>query len=149
MGELTLIGKMGGRPSSYTPEVADEICEELARGMSLTMICARDDMPSISTVYNWMERVPGFMENYARARQLQSTTFADQIQDIADCPFLPPAHKAQMIDARKWRAARQNWRAWGDKVTHQHEVAPNGSLEAGGLPNGLAFLGQHKSEAPE
>lgn len=130
----------GGRPSDYTEEIADEICELLANGLSLTMICARQDMPDQSTVRRWLFRHDEFCANYARARQAQANTFADQIQDIADNPFLPPAYKAQMIDARKWRAARQNWRAWGDKVTHEHEHTLHPAATEKQLPGGLKWL---------
>lgn len=138
---LEVIGPVPrGRPSSFSQEMADFICDELAKGRSLTMICANEDMPTTTTVYNWLNRNEEFFANYTRARQLQATTFADQIQDIADCPFLPPAHKAQMIDARKWRAARQNWRAWGDKVQHEHTANLGPAAGQDLLPPGLGFL---------
>jgi hypothetical protein len=121
--ELTLVGPInkGGRPplDDFDQEVADQICLLLERGLSLTIICAHKDMPDLHKVYRWIRRNEQFCADYARARQLQANTFADQIQDIADNPFIPPAMKAQMIDARKWRAARQNWRAWGDKQVHE------------------------------
>jgi hypothetical protein len=123
----------------YDPVLADEICEHLANGLSLSVICANVNMPSRTTIYKWRKQHEDFADNYARARQVQADTFADQIQDIADCVFLPPAHKAAMIDARKWRAARQNWRAWGDKVQHEH-TARQPAIEPGELPGALGFL---------
>jgi hypothetical protein len=38
-----------GRPSDYTQEIADLICERIADGESLRAICAGDDMPNKST----------------------------------------------------------------------------------------------------
>jgi len=42
-----------GRPSIYTEELAQRICNELAEGNSLHMICATDWAPHISTVMAW------------------------------------------------------------------------------------------------
>ncbi|TIP12333.1 MAG: terminase small subunit protein, partial [Mesorhizobium sp.] len=33
------------RPTSFTQEIADRICEQLADGKSLRSICLADDMP--------------------------------------------------------------------------------------------------------
>ena len=45
-----------GRPSSYNPEIADAICDEIATtDHSLVAICSQDGMPSQSMVYRWLE----------------------------------------------------------------------------------------------
>ncbi|GGC23046.1 hypothetical protein GCM10011371_08430 [Novosphingobium marinum] len=38
----------------YTDAHVERLLEQLAEGKSLITICAQDDMPSRSTVYNWM-----------------------------------------------------------------------------------------------
>ena len=43
-----------GRPSTYTPEIAEIICRRLADGESLRMICAVAPMPTRQTVRNWV-----------------------------------------------------------------------------------------------
>jgi len=41
-----------GRPTSYSPEIADAICEELSTtDHSLERICKAEGMPSRSTVW--------------------------------------------------------------------------------------------------
>lgn len=78
------------RPSSYTPEIADKICEGLASGRSLSSICKDDDMPSITTVMNWLvkseqgKEFSGFLEGYLRAREAQADKIFDECLDIAD-----------------------------------------------------------------
>jgi hypothetical protein len=75
---------MTGRPSIYSEELADAICERLACGESLKSISSADDMPVQQTVYNWLINKPGFLEKYTRARELQADTLADETLDIAD-----------------------------------------------------------------
>ncbi len=77
-------GKMG-RPSSYTEEIAAEICERLIDGESLSAICRDAHMPSKGAVLWWVEEDrEGFSDRYARARNLQAIGIADELLDIAD-----------------------------------------------------------------
>jgi hypothetical protein len=75
---------MTGRPSSFTQEIADEICERLVEGESLRKICRDDHTPNVATVCRWLASNEGFREHYAHARALQADTLADEILDIAD-----------------------------------------------------------------
>ncbi len=83
--------KKMGRPTTYKPAVAVEICTRLAIGESLVEICREDKMPSYATIMRWLfESYPPddprteFREMYARAREAQAETFADQMVVIAD-----------------------------------------------------------------
>jgi hypothetical protein len=130
-----------GRPQyAFDEGIARDICERLIEGESLTSICRDADMPSRTVVYDWLSENEGFANDYARARRLQADTFADEIQEVAKNLALLPEHKRVMIDAMKWRAARQNWRAWGDKVQHEHtsDLGPSGGQDV--LPPGFGFL---------
>jgi len=74
-----------GRPSSFTPEIAAEICQRIASGESLRSVCRTDGFPDKRTVLGWvLDNVHGFSPQYARARELQAETFADELVDIAD-----------------------------------------------------------------
>jgi hypothetical protein len=72
-----------GRPSSYKPEQAAEICDRIAQGESLRHICMLPRMPSKPTVLRWLEQFPEFRTHYAHARELQADHFLEQIQEIA------------------------------------------------------------------
>ena len=107
-----------GRPTTYSQETADKICELIARGMSLRAICASADMPAGGTVYRWLAEHQDFQEQYARAREEQADGFADEIIDIADsvAPETGEVAKAKLqIDARKWKAAKLAPKKYGDK----------------------------------
>ena len=73
-----------GRPSSYTDEVADAICERIADGQSLRSICEIEGMPNKATVFRWLTVNEAFRDQYARARETQADTIFDEILDIAD-----------------------------------------------------------------
>lgn len=147
------------RKSTYTDEIADEICERIAAGETLTGICLCDDMPPIRTVSGWLMRdINGFQAKYARAREAQAHVEAEQIREIADNafedyyidykdgkPFVvvdnEGVKRAQLrIDARKWRAERLNRRVYGNSVKHEHQHAVHPANGPEQLPSGLAWL---------
>lgn len=73
-----------GRPTSFSQDIADAICERLASPESLRSICDDDDMPSKTTVLRWLRQNEEFRAQYARAREDQADAFADEILDISD-----------------------------------------------------------------
>lgn len=74
------------RPSEFTQEIADTICQQLAEGNSLRSICRADDMPDKSTVLRWLldPARAAFCDQYTRARELQADVHVDEMPDIAD-----------------------------------------------------------------
>jgi hypothetical protein len=114
---------MTGRPSTFTQEQADVICDRLVSGRSLRSICADADMPQCSTVMKWLERFPAFAEQYARARELQADTIFDEILHIADetahAQSSDDIQAARLrIDARKWMAGKLRPKKYSDKIDH-------------------------------
>lgn len=126
-----------GRKSEFTQDIANKICKLLAGGDSLRAICRQEDMPHITTVYDWMFKFPSFAEQYTRAREEQADTLADEIIAIADeDPTLQEfrdkdgnlvdikvdsgyvAYQKQRIEARKWTAMKLKPKKYGDKVIH-------------------------------
>jgi len=104
-----------GRPSDYTDELAANICSRLASGEPLVRMCREEGMPSVVTVYRWLASNVDFRNMYARAREDQADTLADEIAEIADTEDDP--NKARVrIDARKWVAAKLKPRKYGDKM---------------------------------
>jgi hypothetical protein len=75
-----------GRPSKYSPAVAQEICEGLAEGVPLREICRRDHMPEWRTVYDWMARDEALSTAIAHARDIGYDKMAEECLQIADTP---------------------------------------------------------------
>lgn len=109
-----------GRPSIYSQELADRICERLASGESLRSICRDDGMPSWPTISKWLNEKPDFVTQYARAREDQAEAHADRIIEIADDDSIDPNHKRIMVDARKWVASKLKPKRYGDKAEVEH-----------------------------
>lgn len=107
-----------GRPSKYSDEMAEKICEKIANGRSLRSICAEDGMPTTSTVCKWLIENKEFSEQYTRARDKQADYFAEEIIEIADSAEAESAAVAKaklQIDARKWAASKIAPKKYGDK----------------------------------
>jgi len=74
-----------GRLSTYTPEMAQRICDELATGRTLRDVCRDEGMPPESTVRLWAVRNEnGFAAQYAEARQVGYLCMGDDLVEIAD-----------------------------------------------------------------
>lgn len=120
--------------SSYSQEVADEICEQIANGKSIRQICLADNMPAMSTVFKWLRDIDGFSEQYAHAREAQAELLAVEIIEIADDgrndTYMDEegnvrtnqdviARSRLRVDARKWIASKLKPKVYGDKVTNE------------------------------
>lgn len=132
---------MTGRPSSFTQEVADLICERIADGESLRAICTGDDYPDKATVFRWLNENEDFRDQYARAREAQADAVFDDILTIADDGRNDwmERHNADgenigwqvngealrrsqlRVDARKWMAGKLKPKKYGDKIDVNHE----------------------------
>lgn len=108
-----------GRPSKFSQELAEKICEQIAHGKSLRAICAEDDMPSTSTVCKWLNENQDFSEQYARARDRQADYFFEEIIEISDSVEAESASVAKarlQIDARKWAVSKLAPKKYGEKT---------------------------------
>lgn len=110
----------GGRPSSFTQEIADEICRELANGKPMARICDRDDMPNYTTVMRWEQDNPEFRQLSARAKQNGTHFLADDALRIADDETIDTQRAKLMIDTRLRLIGKWNAKAYGDKVEMEH-----------------------------
>lgn len=76
------------RPSSYKPEIVEEICNRLSEGETLEQICRSDHMPSSRAVYDWIDgKVAAVPESVstdiARARDIGFDVIAERTRPIA------------------------------------------------------------------
>ena len=122
-----------GRPSDYSAEIADTICDRLAGGESLRAICADAGMPDRATVSRWLARYEEFRDLYGFARECQAECLVDEILKIARDSSrdyvekrLPDGKVVRVVDheniararlrinALKWIAARMAPRKYGN-----------------------------------
>lgn len=110
--------KPAGRPTEYTEEIADEICEYIANGNSLNKWLNEEEegKPARSTVYRWLRDQETFRNNYARAKQESADFHAEKILEVATSTELHPNDKRVQIDAMKWVASKLKPKTYGDKL---------------------------------
>ena len=68
----------------FSQAVADDICDQIADGTPLRVICRIEGMPAWRTVYHWLEERPEFAARFARAREIGFDAIAEECLDIAD-----------------------------------------------------------------
>lgn len=73
-----------GRPSTFTQELADEICQRLSDGETLASICRDDHMPAVRTVSHWTDKHSEFKADFAHAREEGFDAIAAETLEIAD-----------------------------------------------------------------
>jgi hypothetical protein len=112
-----------GRPSDFTPEMGERICEAIADGASLRSICESATMPNRSTVFRWLAdpKNADFRDQYARAREFSGDADADDVahysRQAADGKIEPAAATAA-INGLKWSAGKRKPKVYGDKIAH-------------------------------
>jgi hypothetical protein len=72
------------RPTEYTEEIGNTICDRLVDDESLRSICAEPGMPAVATVASWISNNGEFRDMYARAREFQAHCISDDAIDVAD-----------------------------------------------------------------
>jgi hypothetical protein len=138
--EIIPAGKSVGRPLTYSQAIADEICDRLASDEGLMTICADDHMPGLTTVYRWRREIDEFRQAYARAREDQGHTVADQLGEYrrkVSRGDMPADVARAAADMAKWEASRRASKDFGDKVQVESQtrnlnmgIPPDATAEA-------------------
>ena len=126
--------KKTGRPSKYTPEIAQHMCELLSEGVPLREICRMEGMPYWRTVYLWMAQDENLSAHIARAREAGYDAMAEECLIIADTPKFGQkqvmtedgtattledmlGHRKLQIETRLKLLAKWNPKKYGDRTT--------------------------------
>lgn len=121
----------GGRPTKFTPELAEQICELLAIGKPSREVCKEVGIAD-SALYRWLQKDGKFQEQYARARERQADFYVNEIIEIADELQIEATYKGEdvtldvsssavarnrlRVDSRKWIASKLAPKKYGDKL---------------------------------
>lgn len=107
-----------GRPTDYTEDLANNICERISNGESLKKITDEEAYPSRVSVHAWLIKYPDFLNKYEAARDMQADVYADEMDDIARDEKLDVQRARLIIDTRKWTASKLKPKKYGDKIDH-------------------------------
>lgn len=140
-----------GRPTIYTLELADIICERIASGDSMRSVARDLTMPAMTTLFRWLREDEEFRKQYEIAKVESADAWADDIVDIPDnqtgipliidgLPQTDPdgkplmiidsvavAHARLRVDSRKWAASKLKPKKYGDKLQTDH-TSSDGSM---------------------
>lgn len=139
-----------GRPTDYSPELAEVICLRLAEGESLRSVCRDEEMPAKCTVLRWIARNEDFRAQYVRAKAEGAEAIAEEMFDIADDATndwmerldsegqgvgwqLNGDHvrRSQLrIDTRKWYLSKIMPKKYGDKIQQEHTGADGAPIKS-------------------
>ena len=125
----------GGRPSHYTEEKGDRICEIISTtSLGLPTICKSFTDPDLpkhaSTVRKWRLDHEGFNAKYARAKLAQADILAEECLEISDDSTQETVTMDKLrIDTRKWLASKLLPKQYGDKMLLEQKTEENEKLK--------------------
>lgn len=127
-----------GRPTIYTKELAERICELVAtHTIGIKALCKMyDDLPDQHTIKQWRQKNSEFSTLYNKAKQFQAQLLVEECEDL-----IPLEIKTYFDDAgnerydpvsatlikekiahRRWMAARLAPKVYGDRQTIEQTV---------------------------
>lgn len=129
----------GGRPHTYTPEMAKKICRGIATSSKgIRRLCKENpDWPSHQAIFEWRLDIPEFGELYAQAKRDQIEFLIDECIDISDdsnddeiidtngnvkanAEFIQRSRLR--VDTRKWLAAKLAPKLYGDRTHTTQDI---------------------------
>lgn len=125
-----------GRPSTYTDEKAQKICELTSTShKSLKTICEEVNV-SVMTVLQWLREIEDFAKMYAKAKDEQADYLVEELMEIADDSskdtLIDPetgkkyenkewTNRSRLrVDTRKWIAAKLKPRKYSERIDLNH-----------------------------
>jgi hypothetical protein len=155
----------GGRPTKYTEELAQRICELVATNpLGLPALCRKfPELPNQDTINVWRWEKDGFSDKYTRAKQFQAELMAESIEDVIDetlgSIYLDEhgsqrldsgilGHARLKVDSRKWTASKLAPKIYGDRmhVSDESKSSENEALKAELIELRAKLAEQNKSE---
>jgi hypothetical protein len=137
-----------GRPTIYTPELANRICELTAiNTCGLSKLCEQyPELPCKETINVWRWHKNDFSDQYAKAKMRQAEIMAESFEDVNDelvnfqyndresgATKIDGGIVAQarlLIDTRKWTASKLAPKIYGDKKEIEQLTADNERVKA-------------------
>jgi hypothetical protein len=120
----------GGRPTIYTVELGNKICDAVKNSVrGLRFICEDNkDFPSVHTVRDWLfnNKFPEFTRHYDDAKRFQSDLMADEIIEVSynahEHSQSGRVDKAKLqVESLKWVASHLKPKKWSDKFNEEDE----------------------------
>ena len=121
-----------GRPSKYSDDILKKIVSRLCSGEPMAQICRSEEMPSYTTVWNWIQSKKNVSEAIARAREEGEDVIAANTRLIARGVHPDSTNDVQrdklIIETDLKLLAKWNPKKYGDKVQTEHSGPGGGPI---------------------
>lgn len=138
------------RPTDYTPELAERICQHIAGGESLRSFCRLPGEPHVATVCRWIVKHDEFREQYTHAREAAGYAHGDGVIEVVEAVRngdIDAQTARAMMDGLKWAAERMAPKSHSSRQEIDHTTRGE-SLNAA-TPAQAAIERFKKSNDPE
>lgn len=124
--------KKGGRPTKYTPELGEEICDAIASselGLS-HLVDQHPDWPERQNIFIWLRKHPEFRDKYYKAKEDQTEVCVEYMHEVMNEPHKivdketgiskvdVPMLRLKM-DTMKWHASKLKPKKFGETKTQE------------------------------
>ena len=112
-----------GRPSRFTPELAEAVLAGIRDDVSTREVCRRCGIGQ-STLFRWLTLHEDFQEQYRRAREDQGDMVVSKMIELEDAlrdGQYDPHTVRTLIWSMQWRAAKLRPRVYGDNKRIEHD----------------------------
>jgi terminase small subunit-like protein len=138
-------------PRRYTPARGAKVCQLILEGYTLRQIERKAGMPHRSTVLRWAADdalAPGFRDQYARAKAVQTEALAEELLEICDDGTndwrdrevrdgwhvrevdQEAINRSRLrVDTRKWLLAKLLPKVYGEKLEHAGAIGVDLTLK--------------------
>lgn len=118
------------RPTDYTKELAEELCNRVADGNSLRTVCLSEDMPDKSTIFRWFRLYKEFNDQYAQACDERVEAQHEDLLELGDeavrlAQWVNDKVSNAVVSAVKLKADNMKWsmskmkpKKYGDRIDH-------------------------------
>lgn len=113
----------GGRPTMYTDELAQEICDVVSLSeKGLRRLCEENDhWPDKITIFRWRRDNEQFCTLFDKAKENQMEVQAEELMNIADDidqnkTMVQVQHSKLRIETRKWTMERLKPKKYGSRT---------------------------------
>ncbi len=70
--------------AEYSPELAETILHEIAKGRSLIAVCNQEGMPHHVSFLKWCQSLPDLAERYVLAKKLRAHANVEQVSELTE-----------------------------------------------------------------
>ena len=111
------------KPTELTPPLASQICDRIVYGETLTAICDQPEMPTLRTVYHWLETNEAFAKEFETARRFAADWIADEcIELLKNKGNESPEMLRLRIETRQWLCGVLYPERYGKRVINEGTV---------------------------